>query len=487
LTRIRKKRFFSIGKEGPLPPFFLPIVAFVVWFLAILPYVTILRFDFYLSDQLIAAYYFISYLVLLFAWVLSGPTVAAVLSFLFSAVSLYIFLVTKEPAFLLELFFYAVFYLSAVSFLSSVQKKNNNRQIVKEKLTEDIHWTQAEASRKDVLKTALNKKIDRLMNLREFSEELKVVKDVQTASQRIVKEAYEILGKADACILYLVNESQQQLSLVAGQSSNDAIVKETNGTVFDQWVMKKAKGLLIADTANDFRFSAEPLTTASRPRSVCANPMMTGNKVLGVVSASAMKPGIFNTEDLRLLDIFSDLGSVTLKNLLLHARMEEMATHDGLTGLYLNRYFKERFSEEWRSADDRRGSFALIMMDVDFFKKCNDTYGHSAGDIVLKNIASIIRSCLDFKDCAARYGGEEFIVLLPDKNKKEAMAVAEQIRSKIEAHPFVFRRIKARTTVSLGVVAYPEKTGTDEALLRMADEALYRAKSLGRNRVCGDL
>ena len=78
-------------------------------------------------------------------------------------------------------------------------------------------------------------------------------------------------------------------------------------------------------------------------------------------------------------------------------------------------------------------------------------------------------------------------MLLPDKNKKEAMAVAEQIRSKIEAHPFVFRRIKARTTVSLGVVAYPEKTGTDEALLRMADEAIYRAKSLGRNRVCGDL
>jgi diguanylate cyclase len=227
-------------------------------------------------------------------------------------------------------------------------------------------------------------------------------------------------------------------------------------------------------------------TISQRPRSICANPLMTGNKVLGVVRASAASPNIFSTDDLRLLDIFSNLGSVTLKNLLLYAKMEEMAVHDSLTGLYLNRYFKERLSEERRRADYGRKLFSLIMIDVDHFKKCNDNYGHSAGDIVLKNIASIILSCLESVDLAARYGGEEFIVLLPNKNKKEASAVAEAIRLKIETHPFIFRRVETHVTASLGVVAYPEEGGDEEELLRKVDQCLYHAKRLGRNRVCGN-
>jgi len=413
--------------------------------------------------------------------------IAAVLSFLFSAISLYIFLVTKEPAFLLQLLLYAALYLSTVIYLLNIQKKNNDKQILKEKLTEDIHWTQEEIGRKEALKKELEKKIDRFMDLRKFSEELKGIKDIETAAQRIVKEAREILSKADECVLYLVNENQQQLSLVASQSSDRGIVKEKNGTLFDQWVMKKAQGLMIEDTANDFRFPAERITSTQHPRSICANPMMIGNKVLGVVRVSAVEAGIFSAEDLRLLDIFSNLSSVTLKNILLYAKMEEMAIQDSLTGLYLNRYFKERFFEERRRADHGRKSFALIMIDVDHFKQCNDDYGHSAGDIVLKSIASIILSCLEPVDLAARYGGEEFIVLLPNKNKKEAMAVAEEMRSKIQAYPFVFRRVDVHITASFGVVDYPQEVGTEEELLRTADRYLYRAKSLGRNRVCGNL
>jgi diguanylate cyclase (GGDEF)-like protein len=244
---------------------------------------------------------------------------------------------------------------------------------------------------------------------------------------------------------------------------------------------------MIEDTANDFRFPTQMKTTTQRLRSLCATPLMTGNKVLGVVRISAVTPGIFNSDHLRLLDVFSNLGSVTLKNLLLYAKMEEMAIHDSLTGLYLNRHFKESFSQERRRADHGRQSFSLIMIDVDYFKQCNDDYGHSAGDIVLKDIAAIIQSCIEPLDFAARYGGEEFIVMLPNKNKKEAMDVAEQIRSEIEIHSFVFRRNEVRVTASLGVVSYPEEAGSEEDLLRMVDQHLYHAKRLGRNRVCGNL
>ena len=402
-------------------------------------------------------------------------------------ICLYLFLLSKEPAFLLQLIFYAASYLIAVIYLLKVQKKNNNKQILQEKLTEDIRWTRGENEKKKMLQAALEKKIDRFMDLRKFSEELKGIKDIETAARKIVKEIHGFLGRADECALYLINENQQQLFLVASQMSDRGILKEKQGSIFDQWVMKKAQGLLIDDASNDFRFPPEKSSTARPVRSVCATPMMSGNKVLGVLRVSADEPKAFSTEDMRLLDIFSSLGSISLKNLLLYAKMEEMAVHDGLTGLYLNRYFRQVYAEERRKADHGRSPFALIMMDIDHFKSCNDDYGHAAGDIVLKNIAKIIASCLGPADFAARYGGEEFIAFLSNKNEKQAMTVAESIRAKIEAHLFIFRRIRVCVTASFGVVSYPEALGTEEELLKIADQKLYHAKLNGRNRVCGNL
>ena len=440
-----------------------------------------------LTDELLSAQYFISYLILLFAWVLSGPLTAAALSFLVSAISIYLFLITKEPAFLFQLVLYAAFYMVMVFYLLDIQRKNNDKQITREKLIEDVRWIRDETVKKDQLKIALEKKVERFLGLRRFSEELKEIKDIEGVAQRIVKQVYGTLGKAEECVLYLVNESQQQLSLIASQSATGSVVKEKEGSLFDQWVMKKSQGLLINDSQNDFRFPQEKKADGGHVRSVCAGPLMTGNKVLGVLRVSALDAGAFSTDDLRLLDIFSNLGSVTLKNMLLYAKMQEMATHDGLTGLYLGRYFLTRLSEEHRRADYTRKPFALIIADIDHFKRTNDEYGHSAGDIVLKNIASVITKCIETSDLAARYGGEEFLILLPNRNKKEARKAAEKLRAAIEANKFVFRRIEARVTASLGVASYPEDARTDEELIRVADKYLYESKRLGRNRVCGSI
>lgn len=457
----------------------------MLWALALLPYFSFLRLELVLTDELLSAQYFISYLILLFAWVLSGPLTAAVLSFLVSAISIYLFLITKEPTFLFQLVLYAVFYVVMVFYLLDIQRKNNDKQITGEKLIEDARRVQDETVKKGQLKAALEKKVERFLGLRRFSEELKEIKDIEGVARRIVKEVYGTLGKAEECVLYLVNESQQQLSLVASQSSAGSVVKEKEGSLFDRWVMKKSQGLLVNDLQNDFRFPREKKTDGKSMRSVCAGPLMTGNKVLGVLRVSAPDAGAFSTDDLHLLDIFSNLGSVTLKNMLLYSKMQEMATHDGLTGLYLSRFFLARLSEERRRADETRKPFALIIADVDHFKRTNDEYGHSAGDIVLKNIASVITKCIDTSDLAARYGGEEFLILLPNRNKKEAMRVAEKLRAAIETNKFMFRRVEERVTASLGVASYPEDARTDEELIRIADRYLYESKRLGRNRVCG--
>ena len=468
-----------------MPLFFIPAIGFSVWLAVLIPYLSFLRLDLHLSEQLLSAHIFASYLILLSAWAFSGPGMAAGISFLLSGACVYLFLVTKEPAYLLQILFYAVFYVLAVFYFLKVQRKTNNKRIFQEKLIEDTHSMEEEIEKKDRLKKALEMKIILFLGLRRFSETLKGLTSTETTAKKITGEAFKALEKAEECVLYLVDENEQKLSLAAGQSRDGSVVGEKECSLFDQWVMKRSQGLVVEDSRNDFRFPTDVKTDLKRLRSVCVSPLMIGNKVLGVLRASALLPRIFHAEDLRLLDIFSNLGSVALKNQLLYAKMQEMAIHDGLTGLYLHRYFQDKLSEERLRASAAGKSFALILCDIDYFKRCNDDYGHSAGDIVLKNVASILSEGLGPQDLAARYGGEEFIVLLPDKGRKEALQVAEKLRAGIEANTFIFRRMQGNVTASFGVAVYPEDGRNEESLLQKADRALYQAKHLGRNRVCG--
>ena len=460
-------------------------MGFGVWLVVLVSYLSFLRLDLYLSDQFLSAHTFASYLILLLGWAFSGPAVTAVISFLLSGICVYLFLVTKEPAYLLQVLFYAFYYVLVVFYFLKVQRRTNSKRILHEKLIEDAHGTEEEIEKKDRFKKALEMKITLFLGIRRFSETLKGLTDTTVAGKKITGEAFEALGKAEECVLYLVNENEQKLFLSAARSREKNGVVEKEGNRFDQWVMKRSQGLVIEDSRNDFRFPADVKTDLKHPRSVCASPLMTGNKVLGVLRATASAPGMFHAEDLRLLDIFSNLGSVALKNMLLYAKMQEMADHDGLTGLYLHRYFRKKLSQECLRAEGVRESFALILCDIDHFKQCNDSYGHSAGDIVLKNIASVLSEGLGPRDLAARYGGEEFIALLPDKGRKEALQIAEKLRAGIEAKQFIFRRNQSHVTASFGVAVYPEDGRNEETLLQKADHYLYQAKHLGRNRVCG--
>lgn len=393
----------------------------------------------------------------------------------------------KEPALFLQIFFYAVCFIWMVYFLLKVQKKTNDQQIHIEKCYEEIHATEEARNKKAALTEALNKKIDRYLGLQRFSEELKAITEVQDAAQKVVNETSRIFPKADECALYLVDESRQELSLVAAAHAAGKNVKEKGGTLFDHWVLKRSIGVMIEDAQNDFRFPSDGRAELKHLRSICVSPLMTENRVLGVVRISAEEPDIFSSDDLRLLDIFSSLGAVTLKNILLYQKMGELAVRDSLTGLYLNRYFQERLAEEIQRSHASDTVFALILLDIDHFKNYNDAYGHSAGDIVLRSIASVISGCLEPIDLAARYGGEEFIMLLPNKGKKEAIAVAERIRSEIEKYRFSIRRAEKSVTASIGVASFPKSGNTKDELIWRVDKNLYEAKNSGRNRVCGNI
>lgn len=164
----------------------------------------------------------------------------------------------------------------------------------------------------------------------------------------------------------------------------------------------------------------------------------------------------------------------------------QAAISDKLTGIYNHAYFKHFIDLEVKRAIRQKHSLALIMIDIDNFKKYNDTYGHPAGDALLKWIGKVLRESIREVDVPARYGGEEFAVVLPYADREGAPVVAERIRTAISAESFMTPDMKntGKTTVSMGIAYYPEDAASAKELIKLADKALYRAKREGKDRVC---
>ena len=161
-----------------------------------------------------------------------------------------------------------------------------------------------------------------------------------------------------------------------------------------------------------------------------------------------------------------------------------MSRTDGLTGIANRRHIEERLHEMWEHASRLNEPLSCVMCDIDKFKSVNDTYGHQAGDAVLKQFAEVLTHEAREIDRVGRYGGEEFIVLLPGTVLDAAVTFAERVRSAIEERTFTFEGGSLRRTVSAGVAAWPHpRVHSHEELIKAADSALYVAKETGRNRV----
>ncbi len=166
-------------------------------------------------------------------------------------------------------------------------------------------------------------------------------------------------------------------------------------------------------------------------------------------------------------------------------RFRLLSILDGLTGLYNHRYFQERLQEEFERARRYRRYISLIMLDIDYFKKINDTYGHLAGDFILRELARLIRKNIRKSDIPARYGGEEFAIVLPETDLKGAGKLGERLRENVEREAFYFEGHRIRVTISLGVASHLPVTDSKgpRDLLEAADKALYYSKAHGRNRL----
>jgi len=182
--------------------------------------------------------------------------------------------------------------------------------------------------------------------------------------------------------------------------------------------------------------------------------------------------------------IFKFLSGGNIENAY-HEEIYRLTTVDGLTQVYNKRYFMENLERELSRSSRYGRNLSLLIFDIDHFKNINDTYGHLAGDYVLKQMAKTISQNIRREDFMARYGGEEFAIILPEIDRQNSMIMAEKVRKLVADFDFVFEDAKIPTTVSVGVATADDSLSEPMELIKIADANLYQAKKQGRNRVVG--
>lgn len=239
--------------------------------------------------------------------------------------------------------------------------------------------------------------------------------------------------------------------------------------------------MLVADLQREPREAGLPKPKAAHGCMVV--PIVSETQTIGCVAFTDSRPNAFTFEQQRLVDRLIRLASVGIQNALLHSKTLELAETDSMTGLLTNRAYQERLEGEFRKAQTARQSLSLLIIDVDFFKRVNDTYGHPQGDELLRQLGELLRQHARRADVCCRYGGDEFTIVMPETIKAEAAMVAGRIREAVADKMFVLEQTMVNITVSIGVAGYPQDVTQKAALVKAADVALYAAKQDGRNNV----
>lgn len=366
---------------------------------------------------------------------------------------------------------FAWFFAYAVGFVSRHMKQSESKLL---KLLDSLNESTTELERSQA----------RVEKIYETSRVLGEIHDDQEITRDVFHIVDSILGfemcsiqlcSPDLSYLYergRFEEGQRKTSHLREIIAMDGIVGEVVRTA-------EAKRLIDLDQNEGY------IPTIKDAKSALIVPMISHGKVIGILQAESSRVNRFSDIDQKVASILAASAAMAYENSRLHNELEKMVVIDDLTGVYNYRYFSDRLADEIKRATRYRQPLSLIMVDIDWFKRINDTYGHECGNVILKGIVRVAAANIRDTDTLARYGGEEFIIILPQTDHDDARTIAERIRSEIERSTFGdgIKHPKLNATVSVGITTYPDNGHGEDELVQLVDRAMYLAKGSGKNAV----
>ena len=280
--------------------------------------------------------------------------------------------------------------------------------------------------------------------------------------------------------IFMIANSRNRLELINSWGNTDSL--DSVFLLNDCWALRRGRSHWIGQDQHELLCKH---TDHHHPpiESLCI-PMIAQGETLGLLHLSSLTPDNLTESRRQLARTISEQLSLAIANLTLRATLQAQSIRDPLTGLFNRRYLEEFFHQEIHRAQRNEYSVGVIMIDIDHFKRFNDTLGHDGGDFILKEVGQLLKDAVRASDIACRFGGEEMILILPDVSLEIACQRAEWIRNAIAQLRLVYNGSAIDTvTASFGVACFPDHGATVNAVIKTADHALYRAKDGGRNQV----
>ena len=305
---------------------------------------------------------------------------------------------------------------------------------------------------------------------------------------KTISSVLEILSKVidfHAGCIVLGDEEGRELHVFVNRSVEQAFIDELGNQALARFSSEgDALGGVTSET-----YDPEELLEAegSHPEAIASSvsvSLATKGRPSGVIVLASPEKNMFSERAEQTFDIISRHANIVIDYARLYERTKRLSITDGLTNVYNHRYFQEELTREFLRSQRSEKPLSLILLDIDHFKRFNDTYGHQQGDTVLKELARVLQNNIRSCDVLARYGGEEFAITMPETEREVCGMASERLRAAVEKHAVPGQDEELKVTISMGLSTTSTKEITSAAeLISAADRALYRAKENGRNRV----
>lgn len=390
-------------------------------------------------------------------------------------------------AFPLYLFALLVTLLASHSLTSYLQSRRRESLKQVKELKDKLKEFEKEHGKTKETNISLEKKVEEIQGLYEVTKDMASSLEFETTFQilkRCLKEDFSFSGGE----LILLKERGNEVDIERVLEIGEKGIKEKldlGGRLLKLFLGGQKGVISIPDTSSSLQ--ARNLGISKEVKSFAAIPLLVEKKMLAIMAVENIP-----SAELDSLLVVSVQLALEIKKARLYQEVQKLSIIDGLTEVFLRRHFLERFQQELQRSAHHKLPLSFLMVDIDHFKDYNDKYGHLMGDAVLKGVAGVLKEKAREIDLVGRYGGEEFSILLPETDEKAGLQVAERLRLGVEERQFKpYDEVTPKgmasptqITVSIGLADFPRQAKDAKALMDRADQALYKAKQTGRNRVC---